>query len=302
MPFDRFSPFGIWGFSSAESPCKLVFDTLTESNGDAVQGPVATAITYAMAMGLGVAGLQFQKANEQRNGDTCTDLLPDMERDYLLYPSATASMSERQVALSSAQSAIKGATPDAIDTALTAALGSYYISHDTVDTPVFYKASYDISPPETPVKLVQITEYILPGSQVVSYTRILDDGNALLVGDILTVSPIGRHEVVTVTDVTTTTFTATFALTHESGDYATTQSIPVWNSTARHYVVFVKTAALSDNTALARANLAMRRIVPAVSTWAITDPDSVYPTVSRAWTVGGGLIGLTPIGTVTLPT
>lgn len=302
MPFDRFSPFGIWGFTAATSPCELVFDALVDSNGDATSGPVAIAVSYAMAMGLGVASLQFQKANEQRNGDTCTDLLSDMEHNYLLYPSATASMFERQEALSSAQSAIEGATHGAIDSALTAALGSYYISHDTVETPVFYKASYDVSPPETPVKLVQITEYILPGSQIVSYTRIRDDGNALVVGDILTISPIGRHEVVTVTSVGAGTFTATFALTHESGDYATTQSIPVWNSTARHYVIFVTTAALSDNEALARANLAMRRLVPSVSTWAITDPDTVDPTISRPWTVGGGLIGLTPLGTVTLPT
>lgn len=126
MPFDCFSPFGIFGFSSAASPCQKQYESLMDSMGPSLAGPNQEALTYAAAMGLGCSQVQLDGAAAQRYPMQCTALLDDLEAEYQIVHPYGATVYERQVALLAAETLAAGATEANIEAGLTAILGSYF--------------------------------------------------------------------------------------------------------------------------------------------------------------------------------
>lgn len=303
--FDCFSPFGVFSFSSEKSECEKAYDSLMDSYGEALQGPVQEALTYGIAMGLGVSQLQLQKAANQSDPTLISDLLPEVEKDYRLYPSPLDSDDERRIALAAAMAISEGATETAITTALQSILGTSFVHYRTLDLDTevlaYPSPAPAIVPPETPIKQIRITARVMPSvtAQSVAYSRFLDDGNPILTGDILTLDPGGaNHEQVTVTEGGASSFKAVITQCHEPGQLGTTQSLPFWSSTARLNMIVVAREILFNRTAMAKIHVAMRKILTAVSTWTVTDSSGG---TMGPFTVDGGLIGYTPIGDTSMP-
>lgn len=124
--FDAFSPFPL-RFSAAATPQKRQYDALKAQLGPGFEGPVQEAITYGVSMALGAAQLQQEGAAAQADAMQCTALLDELEKDYQIVPQLGQSQYERQLTLASAMALEAGALETAIETGLTAILGTDFI-------------------------------------------------------------------------------------------------------------------------------------------------------------------------------
>jgi hypothetical protein len=296
-----FSPFGVFRFSAAESPCERHYNNLRNTLGDAFQGPVQDALTYALGMALGVMDLTIEGAAAQADPNQVTVLLPDLEKDHRLYPLPGDSDNVRRARLAEVMAVGYGGTPTAIEDGLAAILGTLLIDVmwlDIADVTTF-PASVAISPESTPLRYVTLDETVFPGSRTVSYTALVTDGNPVSIGDVLTVDPgqYGLEERVTVTDATSSTITATFANIHESGARATTGHWPHWGSDRRQTIVIVDESVLSNPSLLARVEWFLRRMLTGASTWVLTTGTAGNPThlsVGSTVAIGHSLIAEPP--------
>lgn len=296
--FDAFSPFGVLSFSSETSPCEKIYDSLGESMGPAFQGPIEGARTYARAMCLGVSQLQIEAAGAQDDPAQCSYLLPALEKDYRVVPPSGATEADRRVALGIAADASQGGAQDVIIAGLTALLGDGFVharpSYDNDAEEIENSpATPDLLPvASAPIRRLTIAETIWPGAQTVNYTIDYGDGNVLKAGDVVRVAhgKPNLAESVTVTHATATTFTATFAKTHEAGEVGLTGPYSDWTSNRRSWLVVVTADTLADYDAVTKINEYMSKTLPTVSTWCIcTESDPV------AHEVGGFSVG-SPVG------
>ena len=133
----------------------------------------------------------------------------------------------------------------------------------------------------------------------------------LLVGDVVVVDAETntRTERVTITavgfdtpggpDVTYRTLTATFTKPHAAGFSGTTAPFPLWASSKRHYTIVLTEAAAADAETRRKVNELAARVFAGVATWSIAGGEVVGGVGSAGpFTVGGGMLGVTPIGTV----
>ena len=297
--FSAYAPFGVFRFSAKPSPCKQRHDELRTSLGPAFQGHVQDAINYGIAMAMGTAQLQLEAAASQRDPEQVTYLLDDLERDYQLKPLPTDSVNMRRSALAAIMAVGRGATRAQVEAGLTALLGSLFTGCRWIDLET-EAATFPVmrgyfSPASTPIRHVRINERILPGSRTVSYSPILTDGIPLKVGDWLTIDPgqYGLEERVDIRAATATTFTASYANTHEVGARATTAPWPHWGSTKRHTVVVVDSSVLFIPRLRAQVEWFMRRTMTAVSTWTLCAGTVEAPTYFQV--ASDGAIGGPPI-------
>lgn len=304
-----FAPTGGIVFSSAPSEGSKIYDAMQTALGPAFKVSVDEAETYADAMAFGAAKRQLIAAGQQDDPDNATYLLPALEKDYRLHPMSTDSEHDRRVALKAAMLARNGALETVITAGLNEILGDLFINWrpmqrlDLVEvtTNTTYPA---FSPPRNiQYKLIRINDRIFPGSQTVTYTRTLDEGNPIAIGDKVMVDP-GRNGIEELVVVTATpgplSFTATFTKTHDPSAEATTMPVIRWTCNQRHSMVIVDVSVLTNPTLLGRVHEFMRKTMPGVSTWIVcneTSPGYVGPFNS-----GEGLIGQTPIGNTALPT
>lgn len=302
-----FEPFGMLEFSSQDPLGRRVYDSLRDSLGDAFHQFAQDAETYADAMTLSIASLQIDAADGQSDPAQTSYLLEEIERDFGVFPEFGATLADRRALLGvSIESAWAGILAT-IRAGLAVIFGAGFVDANytywgdvtlATDTPVMV-------PVTTPIKLVTLNSPygIFPGTQTVSYTRLLDAGNRVTSGDRLYVDPenLAECELVTVTastetTATTGTITAVFANPHNQVVTATTSSHPAWSSSRNHLVVGLSDAALRDQKAIGRATEYLRKVVPATSTWAFALL-SGFPTIEDTgpFQVGSGLVGRTPI-------
>lgn len=296
--FSCFAPFGVFRFSSAESPCKQHYDQLSGNLGDAFQGPVQEAINYGIAMALGIQEVQARGAAAQSDPMQATVSIPDLEHDHRIYPQPGQSDNDRREKI--AQVASIGASGDAaeIEDGLTEILGALLIDVMRLDlsseVTVYPDNAPSIDPVNTPIRLITITERILPGARTFHWETLLTDGNPIIVGDVLTVDPgkFGIEERVTITGSNSLTLTGTFTKTHEPGSPAQTGHWPHWCSTKRHTIIIVDASVLENPQLLAEVEWFMRRRATGVSTWVVTTGTVGAPTIFSV----GGIIGHSVIG------
>lgn len=300
-----FEPFGVFAFSNAEPVTRNVYEGLRDQLGSAFQQPSQNAETFADAMCLGIAQLQIDSAAAQGDPNQVNYMLAEVEKDFRLVPKWGATLEQRRAALETAMTASCGAITSVVFAGLTAILGSdfiYWRPMDRATEVTLSTASPVFVSPRTPIKLVNILTLIMPGSRVVEYSRVLDDGNPLLNGERITIDPAksGLDELVTVTEATPTTFRATFAKPHGANTEASTAPLTRWCSTAAHSMVVVSAATLSNPEKLAEIHAFMRKVLKTSNTWCICAESGTG--VVGPFTVSGGRVGQTPIGNSAIAT
>jgi hypothetical protein len=300
--WSNFAPFGEFAFSGSDSESEKIYNAQTKALGPAFEGAVGEAETYADSMCFGAARLQLQAAGAQDDPTQVSYLIDALERDWRVFPSTGDTIGERRAALAFAMAASTGSFTTAVTAGLTALLGSLFVHFRAMDRDILDEVSLSSAyPPHSPltntaIKSIIITTAIMPGAMTVAYTRVLDDGNAILPGEKVVVNPgvNGLEDVVEVTASTPTTFTATFTLPQDANVPARTGPYTRWTSNQRHSLVVVDESVLTNNPLLVKTHEYMRRVMPSVSTWIVCA--ETIPGIVGPFTVGQGLIGQTPLG------
>jgi len=309
-----FEPFGFLEFSGQEPLAKRIYDSLRESLGDAFVGADQDAGTYADAMCFAAAQMQIDCAAAQDDPNQANYLLEALERDYKILVPHGATIEERRTELLAAQLAAAGSRRSVIQDGLFAILGDEllgwrFMKLDPSDensevklhtlTPVFV-------PPTTTVKVIQFTETIMPGEQIVAYKWITRPTSGLTKGDKFTVdlATFSTKETVTVDPVSFGRLRATFTKPHNPGVTATTAPQPFWSSTKSHCMIVVSDLVLNDPTLIAKVHAFMRKALPATATWALCQTvNAPYGAYTGPFTVGyggmGGRIGQSPLSPLT---
>ena len=295
MPlFSAYTPFGLFEFSSDDSPAEAIHKALDVGMGggaafDIKAGSDVEADNYATALAIASARSAIQRAALNMYGATATEKIPQLEQAFLAIPSRTATIAERRGVLAAKYLAARGSREEAIDNALRAALGTdfvflYPIPRASVTKwPTTYGATPGLfSRIDVPAKTVRLLDPVAPDFSVSGVVTVpyenwntAHNEELLAKGDVLCIEPEnpGGAELVTVTAVsgtgTSRTFTATFTKPHEHNSAATTRPTPFGLSTKRHYLVILKTAAAKDAEKRRIANEVMRIAVRGVSTWSV---------------------------------
>jgi len=309
--FDSFSPFGMLGFSSEDTPARKAYDQLKNAYGPSFQGPVGEARMYAHAMCLGIAQCELDRAEGQFSSDRIYELLPATEAEYGLIPAPDADMKTRRLALAARKLLRNGARSDAMADGLSGILGANFVKYVTNDassnplTPVpanpLTRGTYK-SPAETPIQVIRIRDVVLPSAtaQTCVYSHVCGENTPLKSGDTLAVDQAidGICEPVTVLTVSGTHFTAIFSKPHDPGTVATTAPFPAWGSWQRFVLVVVVAAALTNAPLMHTVSEFMKRWTRGVTGWAvIADGGTGHSAGPFLPTVG--CPNITPIGTVT---
>lgn len=260
------------------------------------------ATLYARAMAVASAQYTLERAGNQNDPRTATEMLPELERDFRAVPGPFDTAQDRRDRLAVKVLASRGARRESVEDALTTALGDgfrAYLTTDTADAAVDSAAPGDVGnfvAPGTPPKVVRLTNgaSITGLSSTVAYELLL--GEALQVGETLCVDPDPgqtRTERVTVTALGSGTLTTTFQHGHDVDTVGTAGYAPVWTSTKRHALVVLSDAAAVDAESRRVASETMARMVRGVSTWDVCDDSGPFK-------VGVGRLGVTTIGAVTV--
>jgi hypothetical protein len=302
--FSSFAPFGQFEFSSEPKFLgERMYDAQIASLGPAFTGPNDEAETYADAMCYSVASEQITSAGAQDDPSQASYLIDSLMRDYGAPVMSSATLEYKRAILAFYMAASSGSFETAVIAGLTSILGSLLINWRPMneDAPVpqevIPSATYPVySPPvNSAIKVITINDRILPGVGVVSYTRVQDDGNQILVGEKILIEPGARgiEEVVVAYAVSPGTFTSVFVKTHDPDSRAITGPCCTWSSNARHSMVIVAPSVLTSAPLLNRVHEFMRKTMPVVSTWVVCKESS-------AGYVGpfkvGDTVGQTPIG------
>lgn len=287
---------------------RLIYDALVESYGPGFTGAYAKADIYATAMCLGSAQVEQDRAAGQQNPLKCTEFLSGFEEQYELVAASTASYQDRRLALDAARQLRNGARRDAIEDGLTGILGAdfikYIVASGVTPIPATATAPAAFKPANTPITVIQLATYVMPGSQTIAYTRTAGAAASFSTGEVLVVSPNmnGIAEPVTLTATTgggsSGTITATFTKAHDPLAYATTAPWPMWRSFQRHVIVIVSATALADNQLMRRVKAFMRRWSRSITWWSVYAENTPGSGTAGPFYPGYGLPGVTPIGTV----
>lgn len=313
MALSCFTPCGLLEFSSGKPLAQSIYDQIKGSHGPAYDAEnfygVLSAKWYADAMALAAARKSLERAQNQADPWKVSDLLDDFEVHYGIVVPTGATLESRHEALAAVMQLTLGPKRGNVEYQLRAALGDDFVAWVTTD------AGPDTSFPAQPWltsaifgnpslwKTVAITPSVhFTGTPItVEFTHQSGDDGALLVGDKLVVDPgeLGQQELVTVTDRTDSTFTATFARPHGAGTMAIRRPWPVWCSTTKHSLVVVPHGRARDQLVREAATRVLRKLLPDNSTWDIVEEDTT-PGTTGGFLPGVGEPGITPIVQVTL--
>jgi len=299
--------------SHGETIYGVLYDQLSRAF-DLTQGTHAEALVYAMAMLLARARYTLERAGNQQHPKTAYDLLPLLEKDYLLTPGPNDTVPQRAAAVLARMMLSRGAVTENIKAGLRAILGSEFLGYrpfpvsEAFTYPTTWTAAgtKKANPTRTsaPPKLVTLTGPVTATgiAFTVGYTN-LDPTAAevqLVAGDVVMAQPenTGLSERVIITSAagtgTARTLTATFTNAHDSGAILTTQSWPYWWSTKRRSLIAVSAAASVDPEKRRRVDEFMARVARGVSQWAIVDATS-HPGDLGPYSINLSPLGATPL-------
>lgn len=290
-----FTPCGLLSLSSLPSLGELMYRAMTAMYGpDApIQGHLEASI-YARAMAIARWRATMQRAINQHYPGKASDLLPVIERDYLVTPAPGDDEPTRRRKLAALYELVFGPRQEYIENALSKLIGDRFLAYRTFKEseyatliePTLFPSVADVTTPgnatggiygrnDAPLKLARLTQNITLLNVPTSVSiEMLADSDPLQANETVLVQPEndGLVERITVRPGTTeTTLVGTFTKVHDSGAFITTGPHPTWSSYQRHVLIIVDDVTQVDKPAI---HALMLRAVRGVTTWSIVQPIS----------------------------
>jgi len=299
-------------------------------------GTHVEASIYARAMACGRASVLLEHACDQQWPSRALELIPSREREYGLVPAPTDTITDRREALAAARLLPRGACAIVLQELFGAAFGDDFLfvraapSDEAVNYPeALGDAPMNLQATSVPRKFICLLDSVTgaaPAAHTLRY-EALDPNEStvdetqfditkqiattrLLVGDVVVIdseTPT-RTEAVAVTaagvlfsdgdvlnDPAYRTFTGVITQTHAAGASATTIPFPLWASSKRHYTIVLTEDAAADAETRRKANELAARVFAGVATWSVGGGAG---SSAGPFTIGVGMLGITPIGTI----
>lgn len=261
---------------------------------------------YANAMAFARARYTVERAGNQFRPLKAVEMLPALEWEYGITPGPRDTIRQRQATVAAAAKIARGASGENVRTVLTELLGDdflAYIPTSYLDATLSPGAPEDVGNwvlPGTPGSVYRLIDPVsVIGSPLSVAIELVSGADTPLIKDqkvVLDFEVSHRTEAVTVTVGGATSFQATFSHPHDPGTLLTTKRAPNQYSTKRHNLVLLSASAMADAEKRRKTNLALRKLLRGVSTWSLAEGEAG---TAGPFTVGGGKIGRTPIGSVT---
>lgn len=326
MKFSLFTPFGHLRFSRVPPIGQRLFDLGAASLGGGRPGTYAItraengrtfAWLYAWAMTLGTVYLLEERAGRQWDPARVTDLLELQERERGSIPQAGWTVDQRQAQLVRMRRLIQDVSANGLAGAMTELLGSAFLAY--LPTAIVDAVNWPVSLGDSPMLLAEPT---LPRRVATLLTPISTVGSSVIVnyaerepgiewtltaGDVVVIEPENpdRAERVTLTDAFDSDGSGPYFLQftpskpHAAGVCILRAPWPFWVGSKRHSLVVLSAADAEDPEVRRLAQWLMERYARATSTWDLAGANAGDLTAGP-FTVGGGKLGITPLGLVTL--
>ena len=327
MPrFSMFTPFGHLRFSRVPSIGKRLFDLGAAALGDNRPGTYAIrradngrtfAWLYAWAMTAGTVYLLEERAGRQWDPARVTDLLELQERERGSIPQAGWTIAQRRAQLSRMRRLIQDVSANGLSGAMAELLGAAFLAYvptakaDAVNWPTALGDSpMLLALPSLQRRVATLTSPIATvGAPVtVNYAeRVTGAEWQLTAGDTVVIEPENpdRAERVTLADAFDSDGSGPYYLRftptkpHGAGVSILRGPFPMWTGSKRHSLVVLSHADAEDPEVRRLAQWLMERYARASSTWDLAGANE-GDLAAGPFTVGGGKLGITPIGLVTL--
>jgi hypothetical protein len=298
-------------FSGADPIAKRIYlalrDGLGPSFDQTFDGNPIQARLYAQAMTLARAARLVERVKNQAIGKRATDLLPALEQLYGLSPLPSATEYERRQRLHIRMLVPRGASTSAIGAILQELVGDDLLEwffpplEDIVrfpDTSAQAAARGNYVPPGSLSRLLRTLGPVFPS--VSAQSVLVEDLKPLIAGEPLSgisclIDPahkVRRESAVIESSESSgdsiTSVTGIFSKVHDPGVLITTQYFPTWRSNGQRHRFGLTQAAARDTATRNILNEELARVMKSTATWDITEPG--------VFTVGGGLLGITPLG------
>ncbi len=306
----RPSAFNSSHFTSKPSYEEQIYGEMVKSLGSGKNysddwDSLVAARLYANAMAFGRCKYAIERMGQQFRPSRALENLPILEREYGVIPEQGAGINERRAEVVVAARIARGASRTNVEAVLTKLFGGDFVSYVTVpsasavvspatptdsgvyDKPGSLRGAFEIIEPisRTGVAITVGCRLLAGSSQTlrIGARFVIDSGN------------YGRQEAVTIAAIVQLgavfTLTATFAKPHNVGTvFATGRHASQVTSKRSNLFVLSDTAA-TDAKKRRRLHRAARRLLRGISTWSASDD-------SGPFTVGGGILGVTTIGSV----
>ncbi|NUP08464.1 MAG: hypothetical protein HOW73_20635 [Polyangiaceae bacterium] len=327
MLFSRFAPLGLYSFTRKAPIAKQIHSSLVNSLGgqyELGEGSHIGALLFAIAMSKARVATVLRRAQAQRYARDVDHLIPVLEDQYDITPSADWTIADRQAEIARRKARrVNAWTRQAIAAALGDALGDDFVAYRPLEQSeaAIWPTNCGDSPmvltsPKTPRKAISLKTAISTGlgaPQTVGVELLSAPSNPTSTvatspqpGDVFVfdASNSAIAEKVTIASYTAIglnkTITATFNKPHDAGTVGYTNSFPWWTSTKRHALVVLTAEAAQDANKRRRVDGIMRRAARGVSTWDIVASSDGITTVRfRLDTAARGL-GFTTLEAVTI--
>lgn len=319
--------------SSAPSHAERFYAAMVGSMTGA-DGQTAFAVTpgshmeawcYATAMGLARERYALEHAGHEIEPSCVTESIEKREGEYGAIPADGDNLATRRGVLVARKLLPSGCAQTNVDSALSELLGADFLAYiptalgTEVNAPATIAAApMNLQRADLPNVLLRTIDGLsggVPGVLTVRFDA-LDTSTSTVVESATTVTSlraavgdkivVGANapdtaEVVTVSAVGISsgyrTFTATFTKAHEPGSVCVIGDWPYWHSTKRTSLVVLSETAAADAEQRRKVDDQLARMAREVSRWQIAGGSGG---VAGPFKVGVGLIGITPIGTITL--
>jgi len=304
--YSAFTRYGHLRFSSKPSHGERFYRAIYNALGGNYStdiGSRAEAAIYARAMRLARAKGTLQKAGNQNDPRRVTEMLPAKEAEYGIVPGLRDNVFDREAALMLKRKLPLGARYTAVTAALSGAIGTDFLYYRVTKRSEIttFPASPGAGPgnwvgTSKPIATVRLISPVsITGTPTQAFYEAVDpDGVSQIVAGVnvvVSTNNIGIAERVFATAADPSSFTATFANAHDSGDVCTTAQFPYWTSNQGHVLVIVKPAAARDPEKRRRVNQVMKQIMRTWVTWSILP--STNGTSTDVFTIDDPVLGLT---------
>lgn len=321
MPkFSIFSPLGHFRFSRLPPIGQRIFEAGAASLGGGrpgtyslVRGGRTFAWLYAWSMVLASVAVLQERAGEQWDPARVTDLLELQEAERGSIPQAGWTIGERRAQLARMRRLIQDVSANGLRTAMAELLGAAFLAYlptpraSVVNVPTALGDSpMLLAPPSLTRRIATLTSPIATVGSPVTVTygeRAAGIAWGLVAGDTVVIEPENpdRAERVTLTAAFDTDGGAPFYLTftptkpHAAGVSILRGSWPFWVGTKRHSLVVFSAESAEDAETRRLAQWLMERYARAASTWDLAGANEGNLSAGP-FTVGGGKLGVTPLG------
>jgi hypothetical protein len=299
MRTSLFAPLGLYRLTRKPPLAKQIYDSLVNALGDQYdlsRGTHMGAIVFALAMSKARVRTVTRRAQAQRYANDVDHLIPVLEDQYGITPSADWTLADRRAEIARRKAKHGVWTEQAITAALLDAMGDDFVAYRPLEQSeaAIWPTNAGDSPmvltsPKTPRKCISLVSAVSVGlgaPQTVAVEVLSAPSNPTATvastpqpGDVFVFDPSNSAiaEAVTIDSYVavglTKTITATFNKPHDAGTKGFTNSFPWWTSTKRHALVVLTADAAQDANKRRRVDGIMRRSARGVSTWDIVADD-----------------------------